>query len=71
MKWTWYGLTDKQLKWNIVISLFLCLIAGLIINAIAKEVVIFKSPIATIIFFVIVFVMLYQLGPAIVTKYIK
>ena len=71
MKWTWYGLTDKQLKWNIVISLFLCLIAGLIINAIAGEVVIFESLIATTIFFIIVFVILYQLGPAIITKYIK
>lgn len=71
MRWNWYGLTDKQLKWNVAISVSMCLIVGLVINAIAGEVVIFKSLPITIVFFVIVFVILYQLGPAIVIKIIK
>ena len=71
MKWNWYGLTDRQLKWNIVISALICLIVAFVINVIAKEVVIFKSLPITIVFFVLVFVILYQLGPAIVTKVIK
>ena len=71
MRWNWDGLTDKQLKWNVVISVLMCLIVALIINAIAKEAVILKSLPITIVFFVFVFVILYQLGPAIVTKYIK
>jgi len=71
MRWNWYGLTDKQLKWNIVISVLMCLIVGLTINAIAREVVIFKSLPITTVFFIIVFVILYQLGPAIVTKVIE
>jgi len=71
MRWSWYGLTDKQLKWNVIISVLMCLIVALIINAVAKETVILKSLPITIVFFVFVFVILYQLGPAIVTKYIK
>lgn len=71
LQWKWYGLNNKQFYSNIVISVLMCLIVASIINMIAKEVVILESLPITIVFFVIVFAILYQLGPAIVTKIIK
>ena len=70
-KWKWYKLTDKQFRFNAVISVFMSITVILLFTAINSRLLISEPLITLIILIIFVIVIFYQLGPAITVKYLK
>jgi len=69
--WRQYVFDDRQFMANLMLTIILSTITGIIIDAIYGKDIIFKEIFPTIIHFGISMIIYFQISPMLVTKYLN
>lgn len=68
--WKQYVLDDRQFMANLVLTMILSTMAGILIDAIYGKDIIFREIVSTILHFSIAVIIYFQISPIIVTRYL-
>lgn len=69
--WKQYVLDDRQFRTNLILTIILSTMTGILINIIYHKEAIFREIIPTILHFSITVTIYFQISPMIVTRYIN